>query len=149
MMMEMMFGDGDTMDVYMAAADENTILGSYVSKDKLVDALKNFGKDGSSLADDADVAKVVGMLDQEAHFVGLWSPQGTLAFASRLMSAIAPEAAAAIPQLEASPPVGFSARLSPAGLETDVAVPSGVMKSISTLVRQIMASQGQAPPGAL
>jgi hypothetical protein len=148
-MMELMFGSDGKMNVYMAVADENTILGSYVSDENLLQALKDFEQGEEQLADEPGVARVMQMLDKNAHFIGLWSPQGTLAFVSRVAGAMDPRAGAAIPQLDESPPVGFTAKLTPDGLETDMAVPAEVMKSIATLVQQIMAERGQPAPGAL
>ena len=76
MMMEMMFGEGETMSVYMAVADENTIIGSYVSKENLVKALASFDQGDKQLADMPAVASTVAGLDKDAQFIGLWSPQG-------------------------------------------------------------------------
>jgi hypothetical protein len=147
--MQMMFGQQGTMDVYMAAVDEHTVLGSYVTKDLLISGMNALKEGKEQLADEAGVAKTVAMLDDDAQFVGLWSPQGTLAFAARVAGAIDPNAAAAIPQLEASSPIGFSATLTPEALETDTAVPTDVMTSIAALVRQIIAARmQQAQPNA-
>ncbi len=147
--MELMFGEGDTMNVYMAVADKNTVLGSYVSKQNLVEALTSFDRGDKKLSDMPAVASTVASLDQDAQFIGLWSPQGTFAFASRLASAIDPRAAASIPQLGETSAVGFSVKLSPVGLDTETVIPADVLKTIAGLVRQIMTQRQQTPPGAL
>ena len=146
--MEILLGKGDKMNVYMAAADKNTVLGSYVSKQHLVEALTSFGRGDDQLSDVPNVASTLGKLDQDAQIIGLWSPQGTLAFASRFVSAINPQAAASIPQLSDTSPLGFSVKLSSVGLDTDTVIPADVLKTITGLIQQIMAQRQQAPGGA-
>jgi hypothetical protein len=149
-MMELMFGKGDAMEVYMAVADDNTVMGSYVSKENLVKALAAFDTGENQLADSSEVAKTVASLDSEAQGIGLWSPQGTFAFVSRIASAIDPQAAAAIPQLGETSAIGFSLKLSPVGMDTEAVIPADVLKKVVGLVQQLMAQrQPQTPPGAL
>jgi len=143
--MEIMFGEGDKMNVYMAAADKNTVLGSYLSKQNLVEVLTSFERGEDQLSAVPNVASTVGKLDRDAQFIGLWSPQGTLAFASRLASAIDPRAAANIPQLGDTSPVGFSVKLSSIGLDTETVIPADVLKTIAGLIQQIGALRQQAP----
>ena len=149
-MMELMFGEGDTMEVYMAVADDNTVMGSYVSKENLLKALAAFDNGENQLADSPEVAKTVASLDSDAQGIGLWSPQGTLAFVSRIASAIDPQAGAAIPQLGETSAIGFSVKLSSDGLDTEAVIPVDVIKTVVGMIQQLMAQrQQQAPPGAL
>ena len=131
--MQILLGKGDKMNVYMAAADKNTVLGSYVSKQHLVEALTSFGRGDDQLSDVPNVASTLGKLDQDAQILGLWSLQGTLAFASRFVSAINPQAAASIPQLSDTSPLGFSVKLSSVGLDTDTVIPADVLKTIARI----------------
>jgi hypothetical protein len=148
-MMELMFGEGDTMQVYMAVADETTVMGSYVSKENLIEALAAFEKGENQLADSENVAKTVASLDADAQGIGLWSPQGTLAFVSRVASAIDPRAAAAIPQLGETSAIGFSVKMSPVGLDTETVLPNDVLKTVAALVQQIVAQKSSQPAPAL
>jgi hypothetical protein len=140
-MMELMVGSGGKMDVYMAVADETTILGAYVSKERLVETLKNFREGKAQLADDPLVAKTAAMLPKGSHGVVYWSPSGTLAFVSQLMTTLAPEAAAQIPEFPPTPPLGVAVKLSAGSLDTDLVVPAPVMEAIAELVRKTMATR--------
>jgi hypothetical protein len=142
-MMELMFGEGDTMDVYMAVADEQTVLGAYVSQPNLTDVLESYVQGQNQLSEMPQVASTVSKLDSDAQTIGLWSPQGTLAMISRLASAIDPAAAAQIPELGATPPIGFTISSSPGVLDTEAIIPAEMLKTVAAMVQQLMP---QVPP---
>jgi hypothetical protein len=143
-MMELMFGSGDTMDVYMAVADDQTVVGAYVSRSNLVDLLESLEQGQDQLASMPEVAETIGEMDAGAHMIGLWSPQGTLAMVKRVALAMDPNAAVQIPELGATPPIGMAVQLSPNIVDTDVVIPAQVLKTVAALVQQLM-PQGQPP----
>jgi hypothetical protein len=144
-MMELMVGSGGKLDAYMTSADEETILGTYVSKERLVETVKSFREGKPQLADDPLVAKTAAMLPKGAHGVLFWSPKGTLAFVSQAVGAIAPEAAGQIPEFPETPPLGLAVMLAAGSIDTDFVVPAEVMESVAELVRKAVASR--KPPG--
>jgi len=147
-MMELMFGGGDMMSTYFAAADQTTVVGAYVSPDQLVTAVQAIREGKPPLADEAGVAQTLAMLPPGAQWVGLVSPRGGAAFVARMMKSLkivgapgpGPEA---IPELPETPPIGLGVLLSPSGLDTDLAIPAAVLEAVSEAVRKAMAERGQ------
>ena len=102
-MMELMFGSGGKMAVYMAVADQQTVVGAYVSPKQLTPAVKAIQEGKSLLTDEAGVAKTAAMLPPGAQWVGLLSPRGGAAFVARMMKAIAPAGAQGVPEIPEFP----------------------------------------------
>jgi hypothetical protein len=145
-MMELMFGSGGKMDVYMAAADQRTVVGAYVSANQLAPAVKAIQEGKPLLTDEAGVAKTAAMLPPGAQWVGFLSPRGAAAFVGRMVKVIVPpgtQAVPTIPEFPETPPIGFGVQLSPSGLDTDLAIPAAVLEAISETVRKAMAERGK------
>ena len=145
-MLELMFGSGGKMDVYMAAADQQTVVGAYVSPKQLAPAVKAIQEGKPLLTDEAGVAQTAAMLPPGAQWVGLLSPRGGAAFVARMMKAIVPpgtQGVPEIPEFPETPPVGFGVQLSPSGLDTDLAIPAAVLEAISQTVRKAIAERGK------
>ncbi len=145
-MLELMFGSGGKMDVYMAAADQQTVVGAYVSPKQLGPAVKAIQEGKPLLTDEAGVAKTAAMLPPGAQWVGFLSPRGGAAFVARMAKSIVPpgtQGVPAIPEFPETPPIGFGVQLSPSGLDTDLAIPAAVLEAISQTVRKAMAERGK------
>ena len=69
-MMELMFGGGGKMNVYLAVADEHTVIGAYVTPQQLAPAVKAIREGKPQLSDEAGVAKTAAMLPAGAQWVG-------------------------------------------------------------------------------
>ena len=144
-MMEAMFG-GSHVTAYFATADQTTVVASYVSPAPLVSAVRAIRTGQPPLVDEAGVAQTLAMLPPGAQWVGLISPRGTAAFVSRTMAAVVPPGTAEIPEIPEfpeTPPVGFSVLLSPAGLDTALAIPAAVLEAFSEVVRKAIAEQSK------
>ena len=145
-MMELMFGSGGKMDVYMAAADQQTVVGAYVSPKQLAPAVKAIQEGKPLLTDEAGVAQTAAMLPPGAQWVGFLSPRGGAAFVARMVKAIVPPGAQGvptIPEFPETPPIGFGVQLSSSGLDTDLAIPAAVLEAVSQTVRKAMAERGK------
>jgi len=142
-MMDLMFGSGGKMNVYMAAADEHTVIGAYVTPQQLAPAVKAIREGKPQLIDEAGVAKTAAMLPEGAQWLGFLSPRGTAAFVSRMVKTVAPPGAEVpeIPEFPETPPIGFGVQLSPSGLDTDLAVPTAVLEKASETIRKAIAEQ--------
>ena len=144
-MMELMFGSGGKMDVYMTVADQQTVVGAYVSPKQLAPAVKAIQEGKPLLSDDAGVAKTAAMLPPGAQWLGLEpARRGRVCSAddeSRLFRRA--QGVPEIPEFPETPPVGFGVQLSPSGLDTDLAIPAAVLEAISQTVRKAMAERGK------
>lgn len=135
-MMTLMFGGDGKMNVYFAAADEHTVLAAYVTPQQLAAAVRSLREGKPPLSAEAGVAQTAAMLPAGCQWVGFLSPRGAAAFVARTVKAVAPPGAAEIPELPETPPVGFGVKLSPAGLDTDLAVPAAVLEKVSEVIRK-------------
>jgi hypothetical protein len=137
---EKMFGATDTMSIYLAARDEHTVVGTYISQDRLEQLLAR-PDDWTPLSRDPQVAKTLAMLPDRYSGIGLWSPAGTFQFMAQLIGAIEPQAAANFPVLPDSPPVGVATSLSQQRLDVDILLPSDLLRSIAGMIQQIQGNQ--------
>ncbi len=143
-MMELMFGSGGKMNVYMAAADEHTVIGVYITPQQLGPAVKAIRDGKPQLADHAAVAKTAAMLPVGAQWQGFVSPRGAAAYVSRFLKTVAPPGGSGVPELPEipeTPPIGFGVRLSTDGLDMDVVLPAAVLEKGSEAVRKAMADR--------
>lgn len=140
-MMEAMFGEGGELSIFLAPIDENTVLGTYVSKRRLVQAIRAAGDPEAALANNPGIRRTAKMLPAGAQWVGYWSPRGTLQFAKAAVAAITPEAEADIPEFPATPPIGFAMKLTPQIAQADVVVPAAVLKAAAEVFKQ---AQGES-----
>ncbi len=143
--MESMFGSS-SINMYLAAADQSTVIAAYVSPAQLVEAVQAIREGKPSLIDDAGVAQTVAMLPPDAQWLGLFSPRGWAAFMSRMFETIAPPGAPGIPEIPEfpeTPPVGLGVLLTPSGLDTVLAVPAAVIDAASEMVQEAIAEQGR------
>jgi hypothetical protein len=129
-LMDMVFGEGSNLDVYMAVADENTILG--VCADGLVEAIKTLKQGEGQLADDDGIAKTLAMLSQGSQCVGFWSPAWTLQQLSFGDSTP--------PEIRELPPIGFAVKLSAASVDTDLAAPAETLEFLASCMAAAAAS---------
>jgi hypothetical protein len=137
---EKMFGATDTMSIYLAARDEHTVVGTYISQDRLEQLLAR-SDDWTPLTRDPRVAKTLTMLPDRYSGIGLWSPAGTFKFMSQLVGAIEPQAAAAFPVLPDSPPVGVATSLSQQRLDVEILLPSELLRNIAGMIQQMQGTQ--------
>jgi hypothetical protein len=137
---EKMFGATDTMSIYLAARDERTVVGTYISQDRLEQLLAR-PDDWTPLSRDPQVAKTLAMLPDRYSGIGLWSPAGTFKFMAQLIGAIEPQAAANFPVLPDSPPVGVATSLSQQRLDVDILLPSDLLRGIAGMIQQIQGNQ--------
>jgi hypothetical protein len=136
--MEKLFGPGGKMTAYLAAADKQTVLVNYTDTDLLKTAMRCVKTGEKRLADAADIRKTKALLPPGAQAVGFMSPKGLIAFINR-MAALMPKRGGPprLPEFPDAPPVGWAAKASPEGLETDLVLPAEVLSAIGEYVTTV------------
>ncbi len=127
--MEGMFGPGGKMTVTYATVDDKTIAVFYVGGAEAEKQLAAYKSRSESLAKDAQTMKTLALLPADAQWVGVWNLSGTMAMVKIMASAFDPDAKIPLPELPAMPPLGFAAKASGNGFETDLVVPVDVLKN--------------------
>jgi hypothetical protein len=134
-MMENLFGEGGKVKMYVAAVDDTTLVGAYVSKDLLKKAIASVRNPTISLSADAGIAKTAALLPQGSQWVGFISPKGVVDFGLRIAKMAVPDAEGfELPPFPQTPPVGFGVKASRDGLETDLVLPSSVIEAVYAYV---------------
>ncbi len=141
---EAMLGTSGKLDVYLAAADSDTVVVAYVSEQRLVEALEVAKNPDRQLSADPSIAKAAAELPSDAQWIAFWSPRGTFEFAANMIGKIAPEAQGKIPAFPKTSPVAFAERLSTEGVDIEIQVPADLIKAISEFIGTVKAKQ-QAP----
>lgn len=142
-MYKKMFG-GEKMVIYLAGANETTVVGAYTSEDALRKSLKVVKESQADLAGDQRIAQTTAMLPSEAHWRAYLSVDGMIEFAERSIAMLAPVAIPEFPEIPSSPPIGFSAQILPNGIDTNMIVAAETIKAIGTFAKRV--SQMQANP---
>jgi len=139
-----MYGPEGKLTVYLAAADEKTVVFAYLDKNRAAQAAKAVTDPEASLAADPSVAAMMKRLPADAQWLGLWSPGGTVRFAQSLIEGLAPEGAAmTLPEFPETPPVGFAMKASATDVRKELLIPVEVLKNVMDYVKQFGAF---APP---
>jgi hypothetical protein len=134
-MMENLFGPGGKIMLYVAAVDDQTLVGAYVSKDLLKKAIAAARNPPASLGADAGIAKTAALLPQGSQWVGYINPKGVVDFGVRIAKMVMPDnEGLALPPFPQTPPVGLALKASRDGLETDLVLPSSVIEAIYAYV---------------
>jgi len=134
-MMENLFGPGGKMTMYVAAVDDQTLVGAYVSKDLLKKAIASVRNPTASLGADTGIAKTAALLPQGSQWVGFISPKGVVDFGLRIARMVVPDnEGLELPPFPQTPPVGFAVKASREGLETDLVLPSSVIEAVYAYV---------------
>jgi hypothetical protein len=144
-MMEAFFGPGGKMVAYLAFADDHTVVMAYTSKESLLESLQAVKNAKAGLSGDAAVAKTTALLLPRPHWVGYWSPKGTVDFVARFIPKVAPEEAKPpkIPPFPETPPVGFAAKATKGELECQLVAPAATVAAIAQYVEQLQAMGGK------
>ena len=140
-MMEVMFGKDGRVTAWVAVADAHTVVIGYTNQQRLLDTITAIQQGRAGLSEDAGVAQTAALLPKGALASGYWSPQGTLAFVSRVLTAVVPPEAQAhlkVPQIEATPPIGFAVLAHAGELRTDMVVPAEVLKVVGRAVADLL-----------
>jgi hypothetical protein len=136
--LQTMFGEDGKMRAYLAQVDEARVLVSYSGKASVEEQVESLRAGGAALASEASVATTAQLLPGDAPLVAYISPQGCVAWFSRLMNAMmgAFGGAPVIPEYPATPPVGIAAALDGRVIETDIVFPAEMLEGLSKYIQQ-------------
>jgi hypothetical protein len=144
-MMQALMGPGGELTIYLAAADENTVVMSYTSLENLQSALELYKTKQPGILGDAGVAKVAAELPAASQFVGYVSLAGATRAAKEFAALIPGAPAAAIPDFPPSPPLGMAAKVSPSGVEGHLVVLADTLRAIGEMVARARGSAAPQP----
>ncbi len=138
-LLEALFGPGGKIRIFMAAADEHTVVAAYTRRAALRRCLRATKRPRAALVADEGVAATAALLPSGAPVVGYWSPKGTIDFVNQAISLFAPDEQSkfALPDFPETPPVGLAATISADEVQTDVVIPGEVLKAIGAYVGEV------------
>ncbi|HUT91113.1 MAG TPA: hypothetical protein VMY37_16540, partial [Thermoguttaceae bacterium] len=138
-LMEGLFGPGGKIRIFLAAADEHTVVAAYTGRRALKRCLKAAKRPRAALAADEGIAATAALLPSGAPLVGYWSPKGTVAFVNQSISLFASieEGKIVLPDFPETPPVGMATTISADEVQTDVVIPGEVLKAIGAYVGEV------------
>ncbi len=138
-LMEGLFGPGKKIRVFMAAADEHTVVAAYSSRRSLRRCLKAVEDPDAALSAEEGVAATAALLPSDAMAVGYWSPEGTIDFVRQAIGLFAPAGGldVEVPPFPQCPPIGVSGTVSEEEIRTHLVVPSEALAAIGKYVGEI------------
>jgi hypothetical protein len=139
-MMQKMFGEDGKMRFFVVHVDPKRVLVSYSAKPAVEKQIASLGDGTAPLANDASVATTARLLPSDAPMVAYISPQGCVAWFSRLMNAMMGAfggGGPVIPEYPATPPVGVAIGLDGSVIETDVVFPAEMLQGLSRYIQQV------------
>jgi hypothetical protein len=128
--MKLFLGEDGVMKVYMAAADEHTVITAYFSPDRLKEAIDFYKSKQPGLSNDPNVVQVVDKMPAGSQVVVLMSLSGIVQMGKQAAMLMGGPGAAFMPEIADSPPLGFGGKLSAAGVEAHVVITADTLRSI-------------------
>ena len=141
-MMEAMLGPDGKMKIYVAPADEHTIVTSYTSLERLKSAIDFYESKQPGLSGDAGVARVVAAFPPGSQAIALIKLDGVAKAIQKTIALVPGAQAAKIPDFSDSPPLGMAAKVSPSGVEGHLIMTAETLRFIGDMVAQ---ARGGAP----
>jgi hypothetical protein len=139
-MMQKMFGPDGKMRFYVVHVDPTRVLVSYSAKAAVEKQVTSLGDGSAPLASDANVATTAKLLPSDAPMVAYISPQGCVAWFSRMMNVMMGAfggGGPVIPEYPATPPVGIAIALKGRVIETDVVFPAEMLQGLSKYIQEV------------
>jgi hypothetical protein len=127
-----LFGGDGTMRMYVAKADQRTVVTAY-NKEQLLHTVQHVRSGAKGLEADADLVKTSALLPQEAQWIAYVSPQGLVQWISVFVEAIF-GGQIKLPPFPATEPIGLAARVSQSGLDAELVLPESVVAGIGKYV---------------
>jgi hypothetical protein len=141
--MKLFVGPEGVLKYYLATADEHTVVMSYISPDRLKEAIEFYKSKKPGLSADAALPKVAEKLPAGSQFIGYVSVSGMAKMAKQLMAAVPGAPPAAIPDFPVSQPIGFAVKLTPGGVEGHLVVTGDTLRMIGDTVAKTRAEAGE------
>lgn len=146
-MMELFAGPGGKLKIFVAPADEHTVVMAYTSLDRLKAALDFYKSQQPGLSADPGIAKVAAALPPGSQAVGYISVGGMAKVVQQFATLMPGGRAGAIPDLPDSPPLGMAAKVSATGAEGHLVVSAKTLQTVGEVVAKARgAADGASSP---
>ena len=133
-LMEKFYGPGG-ITMYLAAANDDTVLLAYTDMALLRKAMQAATDRTKQISQEPNLVSTSKQLPPGAHFVGYWSPSGTIAFADRMMRLVSgPETDMQLPAFPDTPPVGVAITATPSVVRFCTVVPAEIITAVGRYV---------------
>ncbi|MCG8585031.1 MAG: hypothetical protein MI757_09995, partial [Pirellulales bacterium] len=133
---EALFGNDKKLAAYIAAADEDKLVMTYDSKERLEALIKGVSKPG--LEADKNIKATNSLLVDKPFMAFYVSPSGIFKTVRYFADMMKPGAAADIPAFPKTPPIGFAARASSDRLTFDAVVPDALIDAAADYSKGLM-----------
>lgn len=142
-MMKSMFGGDGKFSMQIVAADPTTVVAGAAAEERLTKVLDQAVAGDTGLADSAAVQTCVKLLEPNAPWQALVSPQGCVAWAKRFVDQVFGQLGGAInvPDFPDSPPVGFSASLAADQFHVEMVWPVDTLESLADYIKTCMKAE--------
>lgn len=143
--MEMIVGKEGSLTAWIAPAGDKRIVFGYVHKANVERAIAAIKQDAPGLSAAPEVKKAAAILPKDAVWVAYWSPRGTAEFINCVIPRLVPKAedgdsrAIALPEFPQTPPLAFSISTAPGEVQTEMIVPSEVVKALGQYIPKLRA----------
>ena len=127
-----LFGGDGTMRMYVAKADERTVVTAY-SKEQLLRCIQHVRSGAKGLESDAEVMKTAALLPNGTQWIAFVSPQGLMQWIGEFIQALV-GSQIHLPPFPATEPIGLAARVSESGLDAELVLPEGVVAGIGKYI---------------
>jgi hypothetical protein len=142
-----LFGGDGEMHAYLAVADDKTLVTAY-SKELLTHAVAQVRSGKAGLETDESIAKTAVLLPEGAQWAAYLNPQGLVQWIDAFVRALPGDLGIKIPPFPASDPIGFGAKVAPAGIDAEMVLPESVVAGIGQYVgtiQQMLQGGGELP----
>ena len=143
-MFSLIFGNRDSLQQWLAAADETTLVGA-MNDALLLDTLRDLAAKKSDFGQDADNKLTLDLLPAERHVTMLIDFGGYMNLIMSMVKASMPAGAAGgnLPaDFPAAPSIGYSMKFSGDGLELKSAIPFKLINTGSLYFQALIGNQG-------
>jgi hypothetical protein len=137
-LLKRLFGDGDTVDMYLAAVDKQTIAVGYVTEDAIGKVIEAGGK-GTAIT--GDLSKTKALLPKGAQVVGFLDVKNVIDMVFANVPALeAFPPAGLVKEFPESPALGFGLKFAKDAIETDLVVPDETLEAVGQTIAKAQAA---------
>ena len=139
-LMEAMLGEDGKMLIYLIAADDTTVYMGIAEQDAATARMEDVLKHETGLTQSSDVQTTLSLLNPNPGWVGIVSPQGSVAWFTRLLGIFMAQfgqAPPAIPEFPNSPPLGFALNLEEGSVSTEMVCPVDTLKAAAVYLKKV------------
>jgi hypothetical protein len=139
-LMEAMLGKDGKMLIYLIAANDTTVYMGVAEQDDVAARMDDVLKQEKGLTQSSDVEATLSLLNPQSGWVGIISPQGSVAWFTRLLGIFMAQfgqAPPAIPEFPQSPPLGFALSIDDDCVSTEMVCPVDTLKAAAVYLKKI------------